>query len=1056
MFFDVLDMTTAYMQYITLLLHLSPESLLSFYIAPLEAIQFMMLRAYDKMEEVQRYENPLRVDLPGWLPLDIRVQCVCVVVIGPLALSTLGLLFVYGKPAYAWFVCLLSSLFMFLFGFILLPSMAAFTFPGPSLPSKSMLGILGDVGLPLFAVLLAVGLVAWLRRDAVELERFIDEERERCGSQRITQQVVDRQGIDLVTVAAERVHSARREYCIAHLDVGDVMWQGACVLMLLIGSFVLLGAVPTPPIYPMQQSIVFKAVGSLTFVFFAVSVLWWITSMLKKGRRYLCTCSAAFDLHALSLIMAESRMQHPASLFPPLSSLMEQSRIADSPVRCLPCDFHNYTQKCATSFQQSLCATAQKRMDGFYKAIGVLIFVFYILLLLYLQLYVAQYGARMLHDVYPLEQRYHDVFTAEELYLQKFRFYRLSFLLQKIVLGFGTCFMQRGQHRRLAWVGILFFLVVSLIALCCAVYLRPLSRLTELIYFPPLQAVVHMCTLVVVTVLSRHEERRRDDLLQRRLVLGVTAAYVMSGAWEQQAQSSSPTQLQPGDSEAGSAASDREQQPSRQTGNPRMPEEDSDGEATRPCGSESTPRDRVSFNASPLASAAAAGISTVTGARVAALPQRDSLNIDSLGRTPAVMALSPAAPSVHHPKPEAERLLSPSSLTPDATVHLYWPSTNRACSATSSRRRAPSPDQTTAASIHPTTITTTASAHASVATVHSANADQALPALLLKRKWWDFTRALGAMAIERQWWHPSCSSATASRGLAEGRQEQQQRRRSMVSVAASSFTKSPPPLFQRTGPTSAASSAAVNACDHGSGASAAQPARRASEEEPPQRRKASFRQRGVDVDVAASAPIFGFEQRVQQQPGARILSERAAARFGAPPPALALASRGISTPSRRLSHFSYVCVPAVLELSDQRRAIFIAASSASAVRDATGERPTSRTQFRHGSADRLHSVAPADPLGQQFRCLCPLRERLKELHWEHCEQLTAVQHYIDCEINETVWRDGYDNAITDEYAVRELCGMGFKNNCTVVVGQGTVRLEGCDAAAVSEDAMQRW
>ncbi|CAC9458381.1 hypothetical_protein [Leishmania infantum] len=144
--------------------------------------------------------------------------------------------------------------------------------------------------------------------------------------------------------------------------------------------------------------------------------------------------------------------------------------------------------------------------------------------------------------------------------------------------------MQRGQHRRLAWVGILFFLVVSLIALCCAVYLRPLSRLTELIYFPPLQAVVHMCSLVflaarnfgsaavplvvwvilpialmgvpaialvVVTVLSRHEERRRDDLLQRRLVLGVTAAYVMSGAWEQQAQSSSPTQLQLGDSEAG-------------------------------------------------------------------------------------------------------------------------------------------------------------------------------------------------------------------------------------------------------------------------------------------------------------------------------------------------------------------------------------------------------------------------------------------------------------------------------------------------------------------------
>lgn len=46
----------------------------------------------------------------------------------------------------------------------------------------------------------------------MELERFIDEERERRGSQRITQQVVDRQGIDLATVAAERVQSGILRY----------------------------------------------------------------------------------------------------------------------------------------------------------------------------------------------------------------------------------------------------------------------------------------------------------------------------------------------------------------------------------------------------------------------------------------------------------------------------------------------------------------------------------------------------------------------------------------------------------------------------------------------------------------------------------------------------------------------------------------------------------------------------------------------------------------------------------------------------------------------------
>lgn len=143
-----------------------------------------------------------------------------------------------------------------------------------------------------------------------------------------------------------------------------------------------------------------------------------------------------------------------------------------------------------------------------------MIFVFDILLLPNLQLYVAQYGVRMLQDVYPLEQRYRDVFTAEELYLQKvlfsdnsatfayraykpqFRFHQLSFLLQKIVFGVVSCVMQHGQHRRLVWASMLFFLVVPLIALSCTVYLRAFSWPTEAIYFPSLQAMVSVCSVV--------------------------------------------------------------------------------------------------------------------------------------------------------------------------------------------------------------------------------------------------------------------------------------------------------------------------------------------------------------------------------------------------------------------------------------------------------------------------------------------------------------------------------------------------------------------------------
>ncbi|KAG5506319.1 hypothetical protein JIQ42_07937 [Leishmania sp. Namibia] len=196
------------------------------------------------------------------------------------------------------------------------------------------------------------------------------------------------------------------------------------------------------------------------------------------------------------------------------------------------------------------------------------------------------------------------------------------------------------------------------------------------------------------------------------------------------------------------------------------------------------------------------------------------------------------------------------------------------------------------------------------------------------------------------------------------------------------------------------------------------------------------------------------------------------------------------------------------------------------------------------------SAPAADPLIQQLRCLHLLRERLKTSYWEHLKQLTAVQHYIDYEINEAVgrvlsflfivlgivstialalvlcgmlrtvdwtfisgvhrakgtllyelagydswdnftqqcccmaatdaaagypyyavdvesWvcangvtkervrRDGYDNAITDGYSVRGLCGMEFKHNCAVAVLEGKVVLTGCDSH-VSSEAAQRW
>ncbi|KAG5484229.1 hypothetical protein CUR178_07385 [Leishmania enriettii] len=863
MFFDVVDMTTTYIQYLTLLLKLSPESLPPFYMGPAEFIRYALLDTSQHIDEVQRYENPLRVDLPEWFPLDIRLQYVCVAIIGPLALSTIGLLLVHGKPAYAWLVCLLSTLFMFVFALLSLKNTAAPSARASALPSKSTLGILSGVGLPLFALLLAVGILCMgrarlrrLRSNAAELERLIDEERQRQESQRITHQVVDRQGIGLVDVAAERVYATRREYLVAHLDVEDVLWQGVLVLVLLIGSLVLLGGIPIRAIHEMQHSIVFRVLGSIIAVLFAVATLYWSMTMFSKGRRYLYACSTEFNLHALNLIMmvasllyisvvtnfiaiiyctpqtceAGSKLSHPASLLPRMPyTTGGNSAVAPldgSPVGCLPCTFHNFTQKCPTAFQQSLCAEPQKQsrlvydlrvacdgMDDFYIASGTLMFMFYILFLPYLQFYIAQYGVRVLQDVYPLERRYHDVFTSEELYFQKvlssdnsaafayraykpqFRFYRLSFLLQKIILGVVGCVMQRGQQRQTAWVGMLFFMAVPLIALSCAVYLQPFSRPTETIYFPTLQAMVTVCSavflvswqfgtaavplsvwiflpialigvpvtaLVVGTALSLREERRWKNLLEKRLLQEVTAAHVMPDARRQHVQCSSPRhrgsrngavdgseEAAACSSEGGAYYKDWRQQPAQQAEDAKESEKDSGDEEMQRCGLDGSSRSLLSSNNRPLVSAAAAaGISTSQGTGVVVLPQPSHLQSGPLSNPSAFTPLNITVPTAHHGSLPAERRLSPSPSSSSSAKYVQRPLPSRTCDSTSRRRAAPSSKRVVVAPAHLCAPAITESTRASLDAAHGTDTCYGVPALLQTRTCGGTLRVFGLIALE--------------------------------------------------------------------------------------------------------------------------------------------------------------------------------------------------------------------------------------------------------------------------------------------------------------------
>ncbi|KPA76029.1 hypothetical protein ABB37_08171 [Leptomonas pyrrhocoris] len=624
MFFDLLDMTLSYIQYLALLLRLDPSTVPNFYTKPFKVLRYAALDVFSDVNEGQRYHNYLRVSLPAWLPLDIRLQYVCVAVIGPMVVSTFGMLFVYGKLAYIWFVCVLATLFMFLYGFILLANQSSFAVPGAVLPARSSLGVLGGVGLPCFLCLLAGGLLGMgrarlqlLRQDAIEMERMVEEERQRRRGQRVTQQMVDREGIDLVAVAAEQVHAQRDKDAMEHIDWGDVVLQGLFVVVLFIGSLVLLNAIKIPAIADIQSSAVFTALGAVGMVVWGCVAFWWVLDFFKKGRQLQFAISDFVSRRCLGLIVtvcnllyinvvinfisivycvtltcaAGTRTPFSASLFPAMTGTAGAPAdvLAGSTVGCLACNYHAHPQRCSADWQQQLCSSAvqQRRLvydlrvpyadiDALYKVSGSLIFAVYLLFVPYLQFYMAQYTVRVLKESFPLERRYYDVFTPDEIYFQKvlvsqnnaafayraykpqFRFYRLSFLLQKVILGVVGCVMRKGLNHDVAWAGMVFFIVVPLIALSCALYLRPFSRQVEAYYFIAVQAMVSLCAivclaaqqiretgmpsavwivllvllilvpvcvLVVGNAMTLREERRWTELWQRRLVEGVTAAY---------------------------------------------------------------------------------------------------------------------------------------------------------------------------------------------------------------------------------------------------------------------------------------------------------------------------------------------------------------------------------------------------------------------------------------------------------------------------------------------------------------------------------------------------
>lgn len=617
MFFDIVDMTMAYIQYLALLTDISPSSLPSFYSEPFKILNYFVLdisSATSDSDSSKTVTNPLPVELPSWLPLDIRLRFASIAILGPLVLATVGLLGVYGKLSYIWFIALLASLFSTLFGFILLVNQNVFAVANTSPPSNATLTTLLAVGLPCFFIVMLFGILAMgrsrlirLRKDNLKLDQLIKEEQEERTRQRVTRQMVERDDIDLVAVASQRLQELHCEQEIQHANCGDLLLQAFFSFVLFFSGAVMVGLVSVSEIEALQSSIVFKVIGAVLCLAGVVCFVWFILGLTKSGRKLRIAISDFCGSKLLSLIVMVSSMLYttvvvnfvsivycstlhcsPGTRLPKAAALFPTISSNNS---CFACDLAAYPQQCNTQWELTVCAasTSQRSLvydgrvacsdiDSFYKASGSLIFVCYILFLPYLQFYLAQYTVRVLRETYPLEHRYYEVFTKEEIFYQKailsvnnassmyraykpeFRFYRLTFLLQKLTLAVVSRVTRTGVNADLAYIGIAFFIVVPLIALICAVYFKPFSLPLEQYYFPSLQAMVvlasvvclfsnifgvdtfplgfwivisillimvPLCTLVVASVLSMRLERHWRDLFQQRLVQCVTAALVV-------------------------------------------------------------------------------------------------------------------------------------------------------------------------------------------------------------------------------------------------------------------------------------------------------------------------------------------------------------------------------------------------------------------------------------------------------------------------------------------------------------------------------------------------
>ncbi|RHW70756.1 hypothetical protein DPX39_080045400 [Trypanosoma brucei equiperdum] len=536
-FVDLFDMTVAYVQYLYIMVSLSPNSFPEIILQPLSKGQLALLHiSYDYLTgDSQKREQMFT--LPNWIPHDSRLNYTFIVVIIPMVISLGGFLIVSSTGASLCLFAQVVAVFFTVLGAVLVSTPRAEKMEIMTRETQRILVLAGGVGL---IVLFVAGIIYlfMLRRSQKKkrrLEMAADRGAEHREEVSAIQKAVRRVTENKRATSALLAYEAKKEVYVQARRWRSILIQLlVCGIAIAAGYFIYVTLPTEDSAEALKIGRYDKAVAITFFVASSVIVIWALLSISQKGRQIqvkltdklskaltstaLIALSIAFTpvtLNMMRLLVCTEVSCNEGEMMIGMKSAVGGSRnfsnswdTTEKP--CLACNFTEHTQKCSKSLQIKLCGgnIREKRLaydprvscreiDNFYKMSMSLVFIAYFVAYPAFLILSIDRATSILVDEYPLEKRICDEFNKKELYYEKtlmsrnvssslyvafkyqFRRSRILFLLQRILLVLIGVLMRRGPGSVVAWLGI------SLITCICLVYLtylmmaRPYARPVE-------------------------------------------------------------------------------------------------------------------------------------------------------------------------------------------------------------------------------------------------------------------------------------------------------------------------------------------------------------------------------------------------------------------------------------------------------------------------------------------------------------------------------------------------------------------------------------------------